>query len=448
MAHTKVGERYSVNIGISKGGNADRKDLVIYNDAAVAEFTLNCVLNRFPTGRARLVSKAMDTIAPASGTYGTLTFSGIDTSGKDQVMPIYIIKADRKVLSASVNAIDIEFEVGYDRTQSVMENDAFDGSSIEAMNRLFKTANMEVVDYVTKGKGPNGVGDSMIWRFVEGTLTEHLDTVVQHCVIPGDIAYWAYDEGLGKVKIGTFNLSKGSSFKRFLMYTHDAEQATSNAYKDLSGSNTKIWYYSGYSPEDLSGALRADRSPNLFIDSLGPNGEKEVGDCAAECWAAILKTMGANPDYMETGKYSKQQVVKTFPMNTHKMYAVAPYVRRYMMAEYSKQVILNIYNHTGPKLGACMHFYAESPNKREGDFLPDEEYTAKYVVVEKTITKNSTTTVGLLGRTVDTTSSDMVTTIRMVSNTGYSGLLGKEYKEVNELAKAIVRQLMHGSKEK
>ena len=133
-------------------------------------------------------------------------------------------------------------------------------------------------------------------------------------------------------------------------------------------------------------------------------------------------------------------------MNTHKMYAVAPYVRRYMMAEYSKQVILNIYKHTGPKLGACMHFYAESPNKREGDFLPDENYTAKYIVVGKTITKNSTTNVGLLGRTVDTTSSDMVTTLRMVSNTGYSGLMGKEYKEVLSLANAISKQLVTGSK--
>lgn len=444
MAHSKVGERYSVNIGISNGGSADRKNLVMYNDAAVAEFTLDCTLNHFPTGRARLVSKSKNTIAPASGTYGTLTFVGIDSSGNERVMPIYITTADRKVLSASVSAIDIEFEVGYDRTQAVMENDAFEGTSIEAMNRLFNTANMEVVDYVTNSKGPNGVGDSMVWRFVEGTLTEHLDTVVQHCVIPGDIAYWAYDEGMNKVKIGTYNLSKGSSYKRFLMYTHDAVQATSNAYKDLSGSNTKIWYYSGYSPEDLSGALRADRSPNLFIDSLGPNGEKEVGDCAAECWASILKTMGANPDYMETGKYSKQQVVKTFPMNTHKMYAVAPYVRRYMLAEYSKQVTLNLYNHTGPKLGACMHFYAESTNKREGDFLPDAEYTAKYIVVGKTITKNSTTNVGLLGRTVDTTSSDMVTTLTMVSNTGYSGLLGKEYKEVNDLAAAITKQMVNG----
>ena len=444
MAHSKVGERYSVNIGISKGGSADRKDLIVYNDAAVAEFTLHCVLNKFPTGRARLVSQSKDTIAPASGTYGTLTFSGIDKSGNEQVMPIYITAADRKVLSASVSAIDIEFEIGYDRTQAVMENDAFEGTSIEAMNRLFSAAKMDVVDYVTKGKGPNGVGDSMIWRFVEGNLTEHLETVVQHCVIPGDIAYWAYDEGLNKVKIGTFKLSKGSSFKRFLMYTHDAVQATSNAYKDLSGSNTKLWYYSGYSPEDLSGALREDRSPNLFIDSIGPNGEKEVGDCAAECWASILKTMGANPDYMETGKYSKQQVVKTFPMNTHKMYAVAPYVRRYMLAEYSKQVTLNIYNHTGPKLGACMHFYAESPNKREGDFLPDEEYTAKYIVVEKTISKKSTTDVGLLGRTVDTTSSEMVTTLRMVSNAGYGGILGKEYQEVNTLAAAITKQMVSG----
>lgn len=445
MAQSKVGERYSVVIGISKGGAAEKKDLVVYNDAAIPEFTLHAVMNRFPTGTARLIGQSNSTIAPASGTYGTLTFTGLD-GGNEQVMPIYITSANRKVLSATTCALDIEFDVGHESTQAVMENDAFEGTSIEAMNRLFATVGIPVTDYVTPSKGPNGIGDSMIWRFVEGTVSSHLSRIVKHCVIPGDIVYWAYDEGLNKVKIGSYNLSKGSQFKRLLMYTNDAVQSTSNAYRDLSGIKTKVWYYSGYLPEDLSGALRADRSPNLFIDSLGPNGEKEVGDCGADCWASVLKTMGANPDYMETGKFSRQEVVKTFPMNTHKMYAVAPYVRRYMLAEYSKRVTLNLYNHPGPKLGACMYFYAEPPSKKDGDFLPDTNYTAKYILTEKTISKQSSAKVGLLGRTVDTTSSNMVTTLKMVSNVGYAGIAGKEYQEVIKLGEAVATELKKGNK--
>lgn len=443
MANSKVGERYSISIAISKtAGSTDKQDLILYNDAAVADFTLTYRVNEFPRGTARLVGNSSGTIAPASGTYGLLTFIGADTSGKDRSLPFYVLTAERVTLSSNTVAIDITFELGYIGTQAVMENVAIEGTSIEAMKKLLDMAGMQVDDYVTGKKGPNGVGDSMIWRFVEGTLPEHLNNIITHCVIPGDVAYWAFDEGTGKMKIGTYNIAKTASAKRFLMYTHDAVQATSSAYKELNNSKTKIWFYSGYMPEDLSGSLRADRSPNLFVDSLGPDGEKEIGDCAAECWSSILKTMGANPDYMvDNAKFGRQHVIKTFPMNTHKMYAVAPYVRRYMLAEYSKKVRLNIYNHPGPKIGACMHFYAESTNKRDGDFLPDEEFTARYIVVEKTIRKVSTTEVGLLGRTVDTNSSDMVTEIAMVTNSGYGGIANKDYKAVVKLAASMTKEL-------
>lgn len=437
MAQAKTGERYSVTISIAKPGTGDKTDYAAYNDAAVAEFTMVFALNKFPKGKARLIGQSADVMAPASGTYGMVAFSSVEKTGDSRVYPMYVIKASRELVSSNACAIDIEFEVGNKGTQAVMDSMAVECSSIDAMKKLCTAAGIESVSYVDT----KAASDNMVWRFVEGTLPQHLLTVITHCVIPGDIAYWAFDEGTNKVVIGSFGTSKTSSTKRLLMYSQDANQGTTFAAKKVNGSDTKVWFYNGYLPEDLSGEMRSARSPNLCIDSVGPNGEKEVGDCAADCWGAILEAMGANPVYLEDAAYSKQVVVKTFPKNTHKMYAIAPYVRRYMNAEYAKRVTLNLYNNPGPKIGSCVHFYAESPVKRDGDFLPDPEYTARYIVIGKTIRKVSTTSVGLLGRTVDTTSSDMVTEMSLASNAGYAGIVGKEYQEVVKLAEAVVNNV-------
>jgi hypothetical protein len=156
--------------------------------------------------------------------------------------------------------------------------------------------------------------------------------------------------------------------------------------------------------------------------------------------------MGANEQYLESETYGEQKMAKPFPSNTHKTYAIAPHVRRYMMAEYSKMVTLRIYNHPGPAVGSCIHFYASSPKLDNGDFLPDEHYTAKYIVIGKKIMKAATVNTGLLGRERPSNTSDLVTEITMVSNSGYNGALSADYKEVTTLADSITKALAKETK--
>jgi hypothetical protein len=92
-----------------------------------------------------------------------------------------------------------------------------------------------------------------------------------------------------------------------------------------------------------------------------------------------------------------------------------------------------------------VHFYAASAKLRNGDFLPDDNYTARYIVVGKRISKSATTSAGLLGETHDTTTADMVTELTMVSNCGYAGTMSPDYKQVIQLSESIARAL---SKEK
>ena len=445
MGVSKVGERYGVSIGLQKAGSGDKKDLNIFNDAAIPEFSLDIPVNQLPSGRARLVGKSADIGDPNSGTYGVIIFQGVTGMQDANEYPIYINTAVRTQLSQDMSAIDITFTMGGENVQEVMEPFTVDGTSVEAMKKVLTVSDTAYTDYVSPSLRPNSVSDNMTWRFVGGNVPDHLSDVVEHAALSGDILYWSFDDVAFKFRLGTFNVSKASKFKNFFMYTSDAITPTSGAVRRVKGCDCDVWYYAGYSPSDLSGGYREARSPNMIIDSTAAGSGKDTGVYSKECWTAILDTMGASDDYKETGSYGRQYVVKPFPSNTHKSYSITPFVRNYMLAEYSKMVRTNLYNHPGPAVGSCVHFYAASAQLRNGDFLPDDNYTARYIVVGKRISKSATTSAGLLGETHDTTTADMVTELTMVSNCGYAGTMSPDYKQVIQLSESIARAL---SKEK
>ena len=446
MGTSKVGSRYSVSIGLTKGGNDENKDLVVYNDASMQSFELDVPINGLPTGRAKIVTSTPDIGNPSSGSYGKLMLEGLVAGGKVMEIPIYINSLGRENVSQEAVSIDVSFTVGNMPLHSVMESIALEGTSVDAVNKIFKEQDVEIIDDVSPAKGTNGVSDNMIWRLVAGTLPEHMVNIMERSSLPGDLLYWVYDDAALTFRLGTFNVSKASKHKNFFMYTADAITPTNSATHKVKGTDTNIWYYSGYSPSDLSGETREARSPNLVIDSTASGSAKDSGVCSKDCWKSVIGAMGANEQYMESETYGPQKMVKPFPPNTHKTYAIAPHVRRYMMAEYSKMVTLQIYNHPGPAVGSCVHFYASAPKLRTGDFLPDEHYTARYIVIGKRIMKAATVNTGLLGRERPSNTSDLVTEITMVSNAGYDGAVSSDYKEVTKLADSITKALAKETK--
>ena len=74
MGKSRVGEWYSVSIGLLKPGTEAKKDFVVYNDASISEFELNVPLNSLPYGSAIIVGTASEAGNPISGTYGKLMF--------------------------------------------------------------------------------------------------------------------------------------------------------------------------------------------------------------------------------------------------------------------------------------------------------------------------------------------------------------------------------------
>lgn len=446
MGKSKVGERYSVSIELAQAGTGESKENVLYNDASLQVFELAVPMNALPTGRATIVSDAANVGNPGSGSYGKLMFNGLTLDGKMMEIPIYVNTLNRTNVSQDVVSLDISFTVGTEKLQCVMEAVALEGTSVDAVNRLFTAQGIEIIDDVSPAKGPNGVSDNMIWRFVAGTLTEHLLNVVERSSLPGDLLYWTYDDSALTFRMGTFNVSKASRKKNFFMYTTDAVTPTATATHKVKGTDTSIWYYSGYDPSDNAGETREFRSPNLVIDSTASGSAKDCGVCSKDCWKAVVGAMGANEEFTESESYGPQKMVKPFPANTHKTYAVAPYVRQYLLSEYSKTVKLRLYNHPGPAVGSCVYFYASSPKLKTGDFLPDENYTARYVILDKRIVKAATVNTGLLGRERPSNTSDLVTEIVMVSNAGYNGVASTDYKKVLEMADSITKALAKENK--
>lgn len=448
MAESKVGTRFSISIALEKGSSvdADKREYVVFNDASVHIFNMEMPINHLPYGSANIVGAPEATGDPKSGTYGKLIFSGLGTDNKTIEYPIYVYSAVRKQVSQEVTALDISFEFGTEVLHNIMEAMAFDGTSVEAVNKLFSTVGTDLLDTVSPAKKPNSISDNMTWRFVDGDLSSHMDNVIQHSSIPGDVMYWCFDDERNSYVLGTFNVSKGSKRKNFFMYTNDSVTQTSAASHKLNGSDTYVWYYMGYMPTDLSGANREARSPNMIIDSTSSGSSKDTGVCSSECWRSILGTMGASDEYMENSAYGRQYVIKPFPSNTHKTYAIAPFVRNYLLAEYSKMVKVHIYNHPGPAVGSCVYFYAASAKLKTGDFLPDENYTARYVVVGKRIVKDATVETGMLGKERTENTTNLVTEITMVTNNGYAGMLSPDYKAVAMLADSVTQALKKEAK--
>ena len=105
-----------------------------------------------------------------------------------------------------------------------------------------------------------------------------------------------------------------------------------------------------------------------------------------------------------------------------------------------------IYNHPGPPVGSCVYFYAASPQIHQGDFLPDPEYTGCYIITNKTIRKDASTSTGLLGANRHTETSDMVTILEMVSDNGYGGTSSPDYAVVMNVADTVAKALKKDGK--
>ena len=445
MAKSSNGQRYSIGIAVGvpdgRGGSGSYQ---VYNDAAIQKFSLDISLNRLPTGTATITGTSAGSF-PVSGGYGFLGL-GTASGSPDSQFPIYVDRIyNRQIISGNTVAMDISFTMGNAAMHSVMPATAVTGSSVEAMSEILSVAGIGAANRMAREND----ADTMTWRLVEGTLEEHLVDIVEHSTIPGDIMYWAFDDMSRSLAVGSFNSSYESSRKYCMINSSNALQPTTLACYEPRGMNAVVWPYSTYHPHDVSGSLRDKRKPNLFMDSTGPDGSKDTGRCNDESWFNLVAENGAKPEFVDgPGSFGPLKVVKPYPMNTHKMYSIAPLIRQYMLASYSRAVTTDVFNHPGPPVGSCVYFCASSPDSKMGNLLPDPRFTARYIVTHKKITKDATTSVGLLGTTRHIESSNLVSEITMMATNDYMAEKSPDYAEVVKLFSDITQNMKTATERK
>jgi hypothetical protein len=287
---------------------------------------------------------------------------------------------------------------------------------------------------------------------VNGNFEENMDYIVANSYIPSDILYWSFDEMKGKVVISTFGTEKASKTRSLMLYSQDAMLSTKDAvYKPKSLAGTSVFRYQSMSREDRSSRWRASMFPNLVVDTTTTDGRKETGDCGGECLEVIMSTAGASelpsglkPPEGSSGVYGEPKLAMSFPMNGHKKYAVADTIRARLMSEYSRVAVVRIFNHFGPPVGSCVYLMANSVLVRQGELNADRDYTARYIVLEKRVSKITSTTAGTLGNTVGTMTSEYETMLVLATNFQYSKEPSKEYGIVMD----VVKQMLDNVKEK
>lgn len=445
MAKSRNGERYAIGIAVGvPDGMGGTKSYQVFNDASINKFSLDIPLNGLPTGKATLVGPANISF-PVSGAYGFLGLGSISGMLNDQ-FPIYITETNnRQLASGNVIVMDISFVMGNADMHAVMPATAITGTSLEAISELMNIAGIGGVSLISSASD----ADIMTWRLVEGTFAEHMTDIVEHSTIPGDVMYWAFNDMARILNVGSFNSSYDSPVKYCMVNTSNAIQPTGAACYTTKGSEVMVWPYSTYSPRDLGGTLRGERKPNIIMDNTGPDGTKDAGRCNDRSWFNLVMENGAKPVFVDgPGAYGPLKLVKPYPLNTHKMYSIAPLIRDYLMSGFTRMVQTEIYNQPGPPVGSCVYFCASSPDSKMGNFIPDPRFTARYIVTHKRITKDATTSTGLLGTTRHTQSSELVSEFTMVSRNDYNQELSYEYDTVVNLYKTISENMKTATEKK
>ena len=444
---SKTGSNFVVSFSLPKSMNPEVDGYILLNAACVREFNMEFGMNAMPYGHATCVLPNSTDI-PVSGAYGIMMVMDYGSDSKDDMsFGVYISNMIHGQDSTGGSRIAFDFVVGSKESDLKQVNFACTGTSSAAMQECVKAAEMEsVCRYVDNGKN----ADSMVWRLVNGNFEENMNYIVSNSYVPSDILYWTLDERKGKIVISTFGTEKRSKTRSLMIYSQDALTPTPGAeFKPKNLAGTSLYRYQTMSRVDSTASWRSAMLPNLVVDTTTSQGVKETGDCGGDCLDVIMSTAGAQelppalkPPKNSRGVYGEPKMAMAFPMNGHKKYAVADTIRSRLLSEYSRIAKVRIYNHFGPAVGSCVYLVARNLLFAQGQLSPDPEYTARYIVMGKQVTKQTSTSTGTLGNKRSTMSTEYVTELTLATNFHYSKNASKEYGIVMD----VVAQVADGIK--
>ena len=447
-ALSKTGANMVVAFSLPKSVNPEVDGYIMVNAPSIMEFSMNYTLNAMPTGHVACILNHLVDI-PVGGSYGILHLQDANVGGDDINIGIYIKTLNQSPSTADSVKVTFDFVIGSKKSDMKMLNFACTGTSSAALKECITKSGMEAqMKYSDNGKN----ADLMTWRLINGNLEENLNYIVAHSYVPSDTLFWSFDESKGRIVVSTFNTEKVSKTRSFLFYSQDAMTSTANAvYHPKSMASTSVYRYMYMERGDNTSMWRSNMFPNLIVDTTNSKGEKETGDCGGDCIDVIMNAAGANPVPQSmrppkgsSGVYGEPNLAMAFPQNGHKKYAVADTIRGRLMSEYGRIARVRISNHIGPPVGSCVYLVAYSSKIREGDIIPDRDFTARYIVLSKLVNKVTDSSVGALGNKAVNMTAEYETYLELATNFPFAKNPAKEYTIVSDAVKNVLNAVEGG----
>lgn len=432
MVKGRSGERGSIELGMYVN---DR--VLMVSDESITYFSVVFSLSSLPTGVAKFTVSS-DLVREVTGdTDGILSMSAFGEDPNSAVnYAIHIETCDRQIVTSDTVSVTLNFVFGTKLLYANMDNTATEGTSLDVIKQLLAKNDLAYDDMLSA----NAIRpqDSQVWRLVEGSVYDHLGQLTERSLYPGDMMFWAIDESSGSIRLSSIRRARQDSEKHLIMYSQNAVAGTANAIVKFDSPRCTMWKYAVYAPANISGATVQARNPNLMVDSFTADGKKDMGIFRDGSWERMLAAFGVPNTYGEYGAtYGPKDLIRPFPNNTHKSYAIAPSVRLALLATYEKAVTVTVYNTFGPNVGDMVKFAARKPTTNAGDIELDDYYTDEYLVVSKSVTKDPTVAVGLIGNTRNDTTCDVTSTCTMVSSNVLNDMNSDGYRGVTDLLKRI-----------
>jgi len=391
-------------------------DELAFTHANVSHFKFVNALNSRPVCDLSVVDNQSSMMRNRSlgllGIYFTNTTDDIQKKQSGISGIIKSISNGQQVVGTST--YDIKWSAGNIDQLNVLTK-AWNGSSVEVLGEIFKERKVE---FTNTAKDNVESTDNMWWRFPQDTMWESLDACVEHSYVKDDYAFWAWDDINSKFNVSTFNLEMAQDDKYVFMEAQDANTSTSAGVTHLDSPKITIWSFDKHIKSNELGMNREKLFPNTYIEGNGKGASVTKG-----CFGKVLGDMGdtsqetiANATDIKDPNttFGPRKIVRHFPNNTHKFYALSKMYRDYKLATYGKVITIQLYNQMGPPIGSKVTVVTAGNDYKVRGMNLDRVYSDKYIVAGKFYEWN---TVGenALGQETPV-SEGWVTTVRLISN--------------------------------
>lgn len=431
----RVGPSFSIALTIK-----DRA----FDASTVNSMEMAIPMNGMPRGNFSVMITDDANYKVESGCYGHFMFlnTGIpEIDGKG--FSFYVLNATLNVVNEATTKLSVTWVCATEETLK-RKTMAITGTSLDAMIDVLKSYDKQIPYSNLVMANASGLTDTMTWRYTNANLEDMLVHTVEHSALNGDYLFWTYDEASQKIVFSSLGVSSKTSKPQALIYSQDALASTNSVQYSDPNTGSRLWLYGYEERSNKKGERIEEIFPNVVFSNITSEGKADVSKCGGECFDNVVTSYGAKNSATARKEYGvddknavfgEMMVVDYFPLNTHKSYPVAKMIRDRIYAEYSKMMIIGVYNSIGPAVGSTVYVRALKVTRNGSNGGPDMNYTDEYIVLAKKIRKEGTTQAGALGNEIPNQSADYMTILLLGSkSTGIEG-----YKPTSEKLENIAK---------